>query len=401
MNKKTLKSLKWIIVTCMVILCIELCFVVYSLFRPKESLYFDGINAVEVSDNNYVTVGSNNDNDNHYEKAKLTRYNEKKEKVLERLYNIGYNSAFFGLTIDEESIVAVGSYEKTKKDHKDLVRRALIVKYDSLGDIIFEKDFKLLDNSKFTSIIKVDDGYLVTGQSIYKNTKVGNKDGGAILAKYDKNGNLLWSKVFGNSKTSVFNDLLVVDNYIYTVGVSKDYLGIICKYDKNGNLITSNDYKYTDEIGFSGIVNIDDKIYISGSNRENDTISNAMIVEYDKNCNYRKQIIYNDKTMTRYNKLTKDDDNNIIAIGISMSNNSKKRSRSIDSINYDGIIGKYNSSLKEISVVNYGDDRNDYFTDINISDKEYLVVGYSSYEDGSYLSKFIRYSDALKVLGVE
>jgi hypothetical protein len=28
-------------------------------------------------------------------------------------------------------------------------------------------------------------------------------------------------------------------------------------------------------------------------------------------------------------------------------------------------------------------------------------VGYSFYEDGSYMSKFIRYSKALKVLGVE
>ena len=49
----------------------------------------------------------------------------------------------------------------------------------------------------------------------------------------------------------------------------------------------------------------------------------------------------------------------------------------------------------------YGDERDDYFTDIILDHNQYLVVGYSSYEDGSYLSKFIRYSDALKVLGVE
>ena len=40
-------------------------------------------------------------------------------------------------------------------------------------------------------------------------------------------------------------------------------------------------------------------------------------------------------------------------------------------------------------------------TDITIEDNQYLVTGYSSYEDGSYLSKFITYSDALKALGVE
>lgn len=398
--KKNFKRLKTIIIVCIIILVIELLTILYSVFiRNKESLYFDGINSVVSNNSYYVTVGSNNDNDKHYEKAKVTKYNENKEKTLEKLYNIGYNSAFFGVALDEDNIVAVGSYEKTKKDHNNLVRRALIVKYDSLGEIMFEKEFSLLDNSKFTSITSVSDGYLVTGQSIYKNTKVGNKKGGALLVKYDKDGKLLWSKTYGSSKTSVFNDLIIVDNYIYTVGMDKDYKGVLCKYDLNGNLITYNDYKYTDEIGFSGIVNIDNSIYISGSNRKNDKVTNAMIVEYNLDCEYQKQVIYSDTGITRYNKLIKDEHNNLIAIGIKMTNKNTK-SKTADNINYDGVVGKYKSNLEEIKVVNYGDDRDDYFTDIKIINKEYLIVGYSSYEDGSYLSKFIRYSDALKVLEV-
>lgn len=398
--KKNFKRLKTIIIVCIIILVIELLTILYSVFiRNKESLYFDGINSVVSNNSYYVTVGSNNDNDKHYEKAKVTKYNENKEKTLEKLYNIGYNSAFFGVTLDEDNIVAVGSYEKTKKDHNNLVRRALIVKYDSLGEIIFEKEFSLLDNSKFTSITSVSDGYLVTGQSIYKNTKVGNKSGGALLVKYDKDGKLLWSKTYGSSKTSVFNDLIIVDNYIYTVGMDKDYKGVLCKYDLKGDLITYNDYKYTDEIGFSGIVNIDNSIYISGSNRKNDKVTNAMIVEYNLDCEYQKQVIYSDTGITRYNKLIKDEHNNLIAIGIKMTNKNTK-SKTADNINYDGVVGKYKSNLEEIKVVNYGDDRDDYFTDIKIINKEYLIVGYSSYEDGSYLSKFIRYSDALKVLEV-
>ena len=95
-----------------------------------------------------------------------------------------------------------------------------------------------------------------------------------------------------------------------------------------------------------------------------------------------------------------DKDNNIIAIGIKTSTK-KSNSRTVSDINYDGIIGKYDSNLKELDVVSYGDDRDDYFTDIILSNDYYLVTGYSSYEDGSYLSKFIRYSDALKVLEVD
>ena len=406
MNKRRLKRVKIITIICLIILFIEICFILYSMFfKSKESLYFDGINAVVLNDNYYVTVGSNNDNDNYYEKAKLSKYvkkkNNTKEKTFEKLYNNGYNSAFFGLTFDDESIVAVGSYEKTKEEHDNLIRRALIVKYDKEGEIEFSKKFKVLDNSRFTSIVKVKDGYLVTGQSVYMNTKVGTKSGGAILVKYDFNGNLLWSKTYGSSKNAIFNDLLVINDSIYVVGTDDNYLGIICKYDLNGNLISYNDYKSTDEIGFSGIVSIGDKIYISGSGRAGRNKTNAMIVEYDYDCTYLKQVIYTgDNNSARYNKLIVDKNNNLIAIGIS-TNDKKSNIKTANNINYDGIIGKYNSNLKEIVVNSYGDDRDDYFTDIILDDKDYLVVGYSSYEDGSYLSKFIRYSEALKVLEVE
>lgn len=400
-NENLLKKLKIIMIVCIIILVIELLYVSYSLvYKSKESVYFDGINAIVSTDECYATVGSNNNNDNFYEKAKISKYNEKKEKTFEKLYNVGFNSAFFGLTVDKDGLVAVGSYEKTEDDHADAIRRALIVKYSDTGEVIFEKDFKILDNSKFTSIVRIDDGYLVTGQSIYKNTRVGSSDGGAILVKFDKDGKVIWSKTYGSSKAAIYNDLLFLDGYIYTVGTDENYVGLICKYDMDGNLVAYNDYKYTDEIGFSGIVNIGDRVYISGANRVNKNNTDAMIVEYDTECNYIDQVVYKGKGIERYNKLIKDDHDNIIAIG-TMAINRVKHSKTVDEFNYDGIIGKYKANLGKIDVVTYGDERDDYFTDIRVVNDTYLVVGYSSYEDGSYLSKFINYSKALKVLGVE
>ena len=400
-NKRILQRVKLITIICAIILFIEVCFVLYSIFfKNKESLYFDGINSIINNNSSYVTVGSNNDNDNHYEKAKLTKYSKKKEKVYEKLYNSGYNSAFFGVTFDEESIVAVGSYEKELEDHNNSVREALMVKYDDTGEVVFSRDFSVLDNSKFTSIVKVTDGYLITGQSVYMNTKVGSREGGAILVKYDFDGNLLWSKTYGSSKNAIFNDLLVINDSVYVVGTDDNYLGIICKYDLNGNLVSYNDFKSTDEIGFSGIISTNDKIYISGAERVGKNKTNAMIVEYDYDCNYIRQVSYKPDGSARYNKLMLDKDNNIIAIGIKTSTK-KTTSKTASDVNYDGIIGKYSNDLKEVKVVSYGDERDDYFTDVILVNKDYLIVGYSSYEDGSYLSKFIRYSNALKVLEVD
>lgn len=400
-NKRMIIRLKKISFVLIFILFLELLYVGYSvLFHHSLSLYFDGINAVASAENFYVTVGSNNDNDYYYEKAKISKYNSKREKTFEKVYNVGYNSAYFGVLLDGDSIVAVGSYEKTKKEHDDSVRRALIVKYDSAGEIIFSKDFKLLDNSKFTSILSVSDGYLVTGQSIYQNTRVGSKVGGAILLKYDKEGNLLWTVHYGSNKTAVFNDLIVVGESIYTVGLDEGNLGIICQYTMNGEFITHNEYQYTDDIGFSGIVLLDNHLYVSGASHTNVDDTNALIVEYDLSCIQQNQVIYKNTGSTRFHKMIVDSDYNLVIIGVIEKNKKSTRHRT-DTYTYDGIIGKYNSSLEKISVITYGDERDDFFTDLHLIHGEYLVVGYSSYEDGSYLSKFIRYSDALKILGVE
>ena len=95
-----------------------------------------------------------------------------------------------------------------------------------------------------------------------------------------------------------------------------------------------------------------------------------------------------------------DSNSNIIAIG-SMKLKKETSDKTADVFNYDAIIGKYKESLEKVSVVTYGEEKDDFFTDITIVNDNYLVSGYSSYEDGSYMSKFLRYSEALKLLGVE
>ena len=402
MNKEKFNKIKIITLICVLIIIVELFYIGYHLvYKSNEPIYFVGINALATDkDNNYVTVGSNNNNDNHYEKAMISMYNSKKEKTFEKLYNVGYNGAFFDVLIDGDYIIAIGSYEKDKTDHDDSIRKALIVKYDLDGNVIFEKDFGLLDNSKFTGITKVGDDYIVTGQSVYKNTRLGSDDGGAILARYDKDGNLLWSRTYGNVKESIYNDVILVDNYLYVIGNYENYNAIIVKYDLDGNFISFNDYKTTDELGFTSIVNVGSYIYVGGALKTGDYDTDAMIVKYDLDCEYLDQVSYSGIGKERFNRLITDDHNNIIAIGTMMST-AVHSNKAYGDYNYDGIIGKYSTDLKKIDLVSYGDERNDFFTDVKLINGNYLVVGYSSYEDGSYMSKFISYSSALKVLGVE
>lgn len=401
MSKKTLKNLKIISIICVIVLLVEIIYVGYKvLYQSKESVYFEGVNEMIIGNDYLVTVGSNNNNDNHYEKAKISKYNKNKEKQFERLFSVGYNSSYFGIIEDDNNFLVVGSYEKTKEDHDDSIRRGLFTKYDITGNVLFRKEYKLLDNTKFTSITKINDGYLVTGQSIYKNTHIGDDKGGAILIRYDKDGNIIWSRSFGSSKSAIFNKAIIVNNYIYVVGVNDDDVAIICKYDFDGNIIKSVEYKYTDSLGFRDLIYYDRFIYVVGASRKTRSDTDATIVKYDLECNYNEQAVYDGTGLDRFNRIIKDNQNNLVVIG-TIAKSRKVKQKSVDEYNYDGIIAKYNNNLKKISVITYGDDKDDYFTDVKLFNDNYLVCGYSSYEDSSYMSKFISYSSALKVLGVE
>lgn len=406
-EKKILITLKMISILCIVILVIELGYLIHrKYFNTGESIYFDSINSISYINDNFVAVGSNNNNENHYEKAKLSFYNDERYKMFEKIYSKGYNSVFFDVDVSDNTYVAVGSYEASENDHINGTRKALIVTYDKDGNIIFDKDFGVLENSKFMSVEIVDDGYLVVGQSIYEAMTIGfSSEGGAFLVKYDKNGKVEWKTNYGESKSAIFNDLYILDDYIYVVGSDYGNVGVILKYDLNGNLLKKMEYQYTDSFGFTGIAVNNEAIFVTGGKRiigEDDSSKiDGLLVKYDFDCNYLDEVSYDEDMRERFNKILMLDDDNLLIIGSISSYDKDKKVKDVNVLKYDGVIAKYKKDLKLIKAVSYGEDRDDHFTDVVALDNSYLVTGYSSYEDKSYMSKFVVYSDALKVLEVE
>lgn len=366
----------------------------FYLNNKLENVFFNGINAFKITDDGYVVVGSNNNNDNNYEKAEISVFDSSSNKKLVKVYNKGYNSTFYGVTYTNDGYVAVGSYESTKSEFEKKVRTALIVKYDLNGNVIFENDFQVLGNSKFTNIISTTDGFIVVGQSIYENEDKGVSDnGGAIIIKYDKEGKEIWRKNYGESKSALYNDLTLFNNYIYAVGKDGKDTGIITKFSLDGDLVYNSNYDNVDSIGFTSIENNNDSLYVCGGKTEGDT-KKAIIIKYDKDCILEDEVFYQSNLRERYNSLALDDNGNIIAVGTTSLENSKDYS-------YDGIIGKYNSNLKELSVIKYTNDRSTYFNDVKYFDNKYLIIGNSQREDLSVVAKFFFFSTSLKPLEVK
>ena len=269
------------------------------------------------------------------------------------------------------------------------------MKYSKDGELLLEKSYADLNDTEFTSIKAIEDNYLVTGTTTYNEKELGNKDGGALLIKYNKEGKVIWKQTFGDNKKAVYNDLIVYEDYIYTVGKYSNNIGIISKYNLDGELVVYKTFNNIDEFGFTGITINKNNLIISGGKVNSFSNTNGILIKLDLNCNYIDQVLYKEKTKDRFNKIISDSYNNIVIIGSRAINNKS------NTYNYKGLIGKYKSNLKKIDVIEYGDNKDDHFTQLKEVNNDYLVSGYSLYKEEGYLSKFITYSDALKVLEVK
>ena len=124
MNKKGKKIIKIIVTICIIILLIDAGVLFYSkfIYKPKKS-YFDSINSFEITNKGYISVGSNNDNNKGYEKAKITKYNNEKEKTWEKLYNKGINTIPINTAIGYKELYKYFDKKISFDDAVNLIKR--------------------------------------------------------------------------------------------------------------------------------------------------------------------------------------------------------------------------------------------------------------------------------------
>ena len=385
MNRSRLKVLKIIAIVAFLIITFEIVAILYvkSIKTKETTAYYDSVHSVDSLENGYVAVGRNNNNSLGYDKGKLTVYNDSKEKVLERVFNKGYHSNYYDVASMKDGYVAVGSYESTKMELKSGKQTAVIVKYDLKGNVVFDNDFKILGDSKFTSVV-VSDGFYVCGQSITDK----NSSSGAIVAKYDKEGNEEWVQYYGNTN-SIFYDLVVENNSVYVVGYKDKDIAVLVQYNLKGEYVDSYEYLSSSVKGFTHIEMYQDSLYVSGSNKDH----RGLLARFSYDCDFINDSFCSKTGNIHYQSFTIDSSGNVIVIG----NVSTKKEEGVSS---DGVIAKYNSGLKELSVVRYATDRNIYFYDISIHDNKYLVVGDSAKTNKNVEAKVMFFSTALKILEV-
>lgn len=358
-------------------------FFVFFFQQKKEISYLDTIDSTALVDDTIYAVGRNNANDNKLTKAKFTIYNDKQEKLYEKLYNVGYTSRFCDLLVDNGDAVIVGSYENKKGDFLKHNSTAVILKYDDKGHLLFEKKMR---NASFFNVLSLNDGYLAIGTRKDKeNTK-------GILVKYHRDGSLDWKREYGNGKVS-FSSGIFYDDKIYVVG-SENGLGLLISFSEDGDIIDSVSNHETSSFGFSSITVVSDSLVLSGGKKISDEVSNPFLVKYDLELDYIDSIFYDSKHSGYFSKVITDSNDNLVVLASIIE---MKKDKNL----HHAYLGKYRSDLREVAVVPYYNEEDGYFTDISLVDNTYLVSGYSYYSKHGYLSKLLSYSEALKLLEVK
>lgn len=139
--------------------------------------------------------------------------------------NLIWQTTFGGLDWDfandlvqaaDGSVVVVGNTSSFGSGKKD----GIVLKYDLLGNLIWQKIIGGVENEELRSIIKTNDGFLATvGYTESKN----DVNGDGYFLKLDLNGDTLFTRTFGGPYKDYANDVVQKASGDYVMAGAKTY----------------------------------------------------------------------------------------------------------------------------------------------------------------------------------
>jgi len=184
-----------------------------------------------------------------YSSILLLKYDKLGNEIWNKTYKEGFCCSGNSIATDSEGdILVTGKCAKSG----DLWLGSLTGKFNgSTGEKIWSKYYhKFKGDESFAVTVDSEDNVIITGYS-YANTQAGElistEDAGYLAVKYDKNGNVIWEKRFLKKESANAYDVAVdsEDNIIFTgyntiIGLYR--FADTLKVDKNGNILWEKKY---------------------------------------------------------------------------------------------------------------------------------------------------------------
>jgi hypothetical protein len=158
---------------------------------------------------------------------------------------------------------------------------------DPQGDLAWTQTLGGSGDDMFVSVAAVHQGVVVAGLSEARDGDLIGGDGSreAVLARYDLDGNLVWTAAFGGTGYEGFHAVAAVDGGVVAVGYAEAHDGdlagqdggnrgemdaVVARYDLDGNLVWAATFGGESYDGFYSVAPVDGGVVVAGASRSGD-----------------------------------------------------------------------------------------------------------------------------------
>lgn len=256
------------------------------------------ISAIHTNDGGYVVAGTSSSNDidgliNYGSKdVIILKYDSNGTLLWKKTWGSTLTDNFQNIILTKDNYIIL------------VVNGTTLVKYNQDGDIMWQKELTEDSENVYSSISITPENDIIAAGRFRNIDGIENRDNSsdAIIIKYDQKGNVLWYKTWGgNNYENIHSmsltkegDIIVVGNYnssdIDGMPKESEQGAMILKYNKNGELLWQKSYNHSSIQQFDSVkITQNEDIIIGGSFStiydeypENDQI---IIIKYNKDGN--------------------------------------------------------------------------------------------------------------------
>jgi hypothetical protein len=255
--------------------------------------------AVDAADNVYIT-GSTDSFAGGLSQIFLLKYSSSGDLQFSVTWGGKQNDYGNGVVVDIlGNIYVVGTTTSFGAGGSDVV----LLKYDSSGNLLFQKTWGGTQNDFGTALAVDSGGYVyLTGYTYSLGPTPGVSS--IILLKYDPSGNLLFQKFSGGKMNDFGTGVAVdIDGNVYVTGYTKSYSvtpgvpsAFLMKFDQSGSLLFQRSWGgHRGDFAYAVAVDSAENAYVTGytySFGPNTQGANFFVLKYDISGNLLYQKIY-------------------------------------------------------------------------------------------------------------